>query len=233
MAASCHPVGIRLLQKKSSGFTLAELLGVIAIGAFLVALIIPAVNKALDTSRRARCLANLHSIGIAIQQYAVDNNGRIVNARVLPGGGGDYWPSILERAGLLPRPDSPRGTYKPIYMCPTTARMVDLQALQQPWSYRINSRLAVIEPFSVPQSFLSLSFPSKTSLLVDSPKLLGAAVPPWYSSPGDLLDAGIHNKNMNVLFCDGHVSGILPPKNGADWDITGPGGLFFTGKDQW
>jgi prepilin-type N-terminal cleavage/methylation domain-containing protein len=52
------------------GFTLVELLVVMAIIAVLIALLLPAVQSAREAARRTQCRSNLHNLGIALHSYS-------------------------------------------------------------------------------------------------------------------------------------------------------------------
>ena len=69
-----NPTRVPLAARNA--FTLIELLVVIAIIAILAALLLPALAKAKETSRRAVCKSNLRQIGLGAIMYANDNADR-------------------------------------------------------------------------------------------------------------------------------------------------------------
>ncbi len=65
--------------RTNRGFTLIELLVVIAVIAVLMAILMPALNRAREQGKRAVCLGNVKQLGLAWVMYADENNDRIVS----------------------------------------------------------------------------------------------------------------------------------------------------------
>jgi prepilin-type N-terminal cleavage/methylation domain-containing protein len=115
---------------RRGGFTLTELLVVLAIIALLVGLLMPAIQKAREAAARASCANNLKQITLAMHHYQLDNG--ILPPRCVGDNGASWMVLILpyiEQDNLLRRWDLSRPYYGQsevarltavsIYFCPS------------------------------------------------------------------------------------------------------------------
>ncbi len=61
---------------KANGFTLVELLVVVAVVALLIALLLPALTKARYHANLTACMSNLRQLGFGVMTYAADTESR-------------------------------------------------------------------------------------------------------------------------------------------------------------
>jgi prepilin-type N-terminal cleavage/methylation domain-containing protein len=127
-------------RQNRRGFTLVELLIVIAIIGMLVSLLLPAVQAAREAARRTECANNLKQIGLALQAYHDARRGFPPGWLWAPPAdqsGGSSWAwsvfilPYLERnslydelrvddgSALVPPPGDPRDTLLPMFVCPS------------------------------------------------------------------------------------------------------------------
>ena len=133
-------------SNQDRGFTLVELLAVIATIAILAALLLPVLGKAKIKAQRTSCQSNLHQLGLAWEMYHTDNNGRLVesypvnnkNAWILgdmrsPTEAGN--PDLIKQGKLFPY-----NRNVSLYRCPTDRGVqVDGRTLETVRSYAMNS----------------------------------------------------------------------------------------------
>jgi prepilin-type N-terminal cleavage/methylation domain-containing protein len=130
----------------SAGLTLVELLVVVAIVGALVALVLPAVQAARESSRRAECQNHLRQIGVALNLHVDDRGAFPVGCtgcrRIVPPDGGPALPQrfiswnvqllpLIEQPDLWTAFDFAAASYQPVnkavgadvitlFLCPST-----------------------------------------------------------------------------------------------------------------
>jgi prepilin-type N-terminal cleavage/methylation domain-containing protein/prepilin-type processing-associated H-X9-DG protein len=72
------------MRRQISGFTLIELLASIAIMAMLIGLMVPNLRKVGEKAASVKCLNNLRQIGVSVNLYAADNDGKFPMVESMP-----------------------------------------------------------------------------------------------------------------------------------------------------
>lgn len=121
-------------MKQTLGFTLIELLVVIAIIALLMAILLPALNRAKEQGKRARCLANLKQLTLGWIMYADENEQKLVSMDAgftSDNWVGKAWDNSVGSGGVLPKDQQieaiksgklwPYVNQVGVYRCPTGA----------------------------------------------------------------------------------------------------------------
>lgn len=103
------------------GFTLVELLTVLAIIAILLSFLMPGVTRIKEAARRAKCASNLHQIHSAMLMFAAKNGQRYPMAGVAYGDwwGSAWWLNYMNARDYFQLVDN-YGGHPKVFQCPST-----------------------------------------------------------------------------------------------------------------
>lgn len=233
------------------GFTLLEILIVLAIIGILAAILLPVVSGAREAARRSSCANNLHQIGQAIALYVQDNNRTypVVNGYNSPAQKDcSMWVErvypYVKSPEIFECPSAEKGEYRT--GCPPDEGEIfnGSSKFVENWdgSYDLNLPLEnaqcvvndegqspVFNPGGATINEVRYRRPSTTILALDGNGHYvnpGLQQPPFQGTEG-LLKYGVdahHNNGCNVVFVDGHVKwlSLEALTKRSLWTMSGP-----------
>ena len=208
---------------KQKGFTLIELLVVIAIIAVLMAILMPALNRAREQGKRAMCLNNLKQLSLAWILYADDNDDKIVsgaggvdrnyNGKPEPPWVGRCWASDYGSGGQMPEEQQKEqireGALWPfvkdikLYRCPTGQRgeMLTYAVMDSMNGYGDGTK----ERGLWIKNRMEIRRPDKKAVFIDEGWVTPDSFAVYYRNEQWWDDAPVrHGDGTNVGFADGH-----------------------------
>jgi prepilin-type N-terminal cleavage/methylation domain-containing protein/prepilin-type processing-associated H-X9-DG protein len=190
--------------RRLTGFSLVELLVVLAVVAVLAAVLFPVYARARASGRKATCVAQLAQIAKALRMYADDYDRTIVPARTAvttSGSRGMTWCVLLQpyigstRVLICPSDMNPRPT---------------AQSVCYPHSYGINYLLSYNTAWGVASMVTSISQVQRVSDIIAFFEIRGdveAMGSGFYDHRLARLEPR-HDGFGNFAFLDGHIKGL-------------------------
>lgn len=203
------------INEHARGFTLIEILVVIAVISVIMTITIPAYLHSRQKADQVRCVSNLRQLGMAFLAYAQDFDGYLPPyTNLLPEDFPDWLELQVEGVTCVGYPDyrvlrtamDPYTKSKGVWFCPT-----DPYAGMDVYRWRVrHAGSSYIFRLYWPISMSSVkgtvdqrSVPSQTKIVLDSN--IYVSTPVKAKLPSDCGRGCEHFKGTNELYLDGHV----------------------------
>lgn len=200
----------------SWGFTLTEILVVLAILTILIALLIPAFRSVQESAFTTKCSANLKSIAVAGQAYAHDNNGEFTSityhhALTDTNSAGSPTPGFRAYLGFEKRVTG----VDTILTCPSLQKTHLTTNYAFNHNYGVNAKATTYKPGGGKEwlrglrSWANVETPSQMSYFMDgvgTPGSKGYVFSDYYSTADRGKFHYPHRSKQQVLFLDGHIA---------------------------
>jgi len=189
------------------GFTMIELLTVIAVLAVLIALAVPAFQRVKEASHATTCVSNLRTLCGAVMAYAADHQGKFPED-TRPG-------AATTMSWYIPLRDylpGEEGKKVSPYFCP--ANPSDYTAGSPKWTNYAINRLLYQDASGLFSPSLRISQLAGTkALLMDSWQKDATPYTTYYLQSGNRggwrFADPVHRGRVNLVFTDGHVKSLL------------------------
>jgi prepilin-type processing-associated H-X9-DG protein/prepilin-type N-terminal cleavage/methylation domain-containing protein len=198
-------------RTKRCGFTLTELLIVIAIIGILAALLLPVLAQSKRKAQQIQCVGNLHQIGLAMHVFLVDKRAYPLWIAPTNSDDGRWWGEQLTRAGFDASPPDTYFYQKGVWRCPSARSPADPSYGYNAFGLlRVGNRtnnFGLLGHYTENPETLS---PIGESEVVAPTEMMAVGESDSFAFMRSLnydFRGGLsrHQGKANVLFCDGHV----------------------------
>lgn len=176
---------------RDRGFTLMELLVVVAIIALLLAIGMPVYRKVKETACSVICRSNLRQIGLALEMYQDDNDcfGPFLGEN----------PPLDANGYLAETPEEMVGPYIggdwEIWHCPADKK----NEVREVWWGGKDSKYWLVPPAHLPEEATKISYVWSEYALRGAHKDQGAPTPPWEKVPYHTINEPILADGKRML----------------------------------